>query len=124
MYYKEVFSRTKEHEMGKKIKAIREEKKLSQSKVVEKLVQYDINMSRETLSKIENNSRSISAIELNALCKVLDVDIKDFFQDEKDEDLVTFFRKRNFSQNTLEEISEFQEMVKMFIKQEKIYREE
>ena len=115
---------TKEHEIGKKIKAIREEKKLSQSKVVEKLVQYDINMSRETLSKIENNSRSISAIELNALCKVLDVDIKDFFQDEKDEDLVTFFRKRNFSQNTLEEISEFQEMVKMFIKQEKIYREE
>ena len=115
---------TKEHEIGKKIKDIREEKKLSQSKVVEKLVQYDINMSRETLSKIENNSRSISAIELNALCKVLDVDIKDFFQDEKDEDLVTFFRKRNFSQNTLEEISEFQEMVKMFIKQEKIYREE
>ena len=115
---------TKEHEIGKKIKAIREEKKLSQSKVVEKLVQYDINMSRETLSKIENNSRSISAIELNALCKVLDVDIKDFFQDEEDEDLVTFFRKRNFSQNTLEEISEFQEMVKMFIKQEKIYHEE
>ena len=115
---------TKEHEIGKKIKAIREEKKLSQSKVVEKLVQYDINMSRETLSKIENNSRSISAIELNAISNILDVDIRDFFQDEEDEDLVTFFRKRNFSQNTLEEISEFQEMVKMFIKQEKIYHEE
>ena len=115
---------TKEHEIGKKIKFAREKKKLSQSKVVEKLAEYDINMSRETLSKIENNSRSISAIELNAISNILDVDIRDFFQDEEDEDLVTFFRKRNFSQNTLEEISEFQEMVKMFIKQEKIYHEE
>ncbi|NLJ98696.1 MAG: helix-turn-helix transcriptional regulator, partial [Tissierellia bacterium] len=44
----------KESEIGKKIKNIREQKKLSQSEVVEKLAKQDINMSRETLSKIEN----------------------------------------------------------------------
>ena len=113
-----------EYEIGKKIKAIREGKGLSQSKVVEKLAQQNINMSRETLSKIENNSRSISAIELKALCDVFNIDIGDFFHEEESEDLVTFFRKRNFSENTLEEISMLQEMVKVFINQEKIYKEE
>lgn len=113
----------KEYELGKKIRAIREEKGLSQLAVVEKLVEQDINMSRETLSKIENNSRSISAIELNALCNVFNVDIGDFFHKEELDDLVTFFRKRNFSQNTLEEIYKLQEMVKVFINHEKIYKE-
>ncbi|NMB07347.1 MAG: helix-turn-helix transcriptional regulator [Tissierellia bacterium] len=114
----------KEYELGKKIKHIREEKGLSQSQVVEKLTEEKIYMSRETLSKIENNSRSISAIELNALCKVFNVDIGDFFHEEELDDMVTFFRKRNFSENSLEEISELQEIVKMFINQEKIYKEE
>lgn len=111
-----------EHQLGKKIKEIRVEMGLSQSAVVEKLAEQNINMSRETLSKIENNSRSISAIELNALCNVFNVDIGDFFHEEESEDLITFFRKRNFSQNTLEEISQLQEMVKVFINHEKIYK--
>lgn len=81
----------KDFEIGKKIKTIREEKGLSQSAVVEKLIEQDINMSRETLSKIENNSRSISAVELKAISDVLDVDISDFFHEEDSDDLVTFF---------------------------------
>src|SRR5690554_4584811 len=101
----------KDFEIGKKIKTIREEKGLSQSAVVEKLIEQDINMSRETLSKIENNSRSISAVELKAISDVLDVDISDFFHEEDSDDLVTFFRKRNFSNKSLEEISKLQEMV-------------
>lgn len=112
------------YEIGKKIKAFREERGLSQSKVVEELAQLGINMSRETLSKIENNSRSISAIELKAISDVFGVDIEDFFDEEESEDLVTFFRRKNYSQNTLEEISKLQEMVKIFIEQEKIYKKE
>ncbi len=112
-----------EYQIGKRIKAIREEKGLSQSKVVEKLKEYDIKMSRETLSKIENNSRSVYAIELKALSKVLDVDINDFFHEEEAEDMVTFFRKRNFSNKALEEISKLQEMVKVFLKHERMYKE-
>ena len=113
----------KDFEIGKKIKTIREEKKLSQSAVVEKLFQQDINMSRETLSKIENNSRSISAVELKAISDVLDTDIGEFFHEEESDDMITFFRKRNFSKNTLGEISKLQDMVKVFINQKKIYKE-
>ena len=112
-----------EHEIGKKIKTIRKEKRLSQSKVVEKLIQKDINMSRETLSKIENNNRSISAIELKAISEVLNMDIGDFFDEEPD-DLVTFFRNRNFSNKSLIEISQLQDMVKIFLNHEKMYKEE
>lgn len=112
------------YEIGKKIKAIREEKRLSQSAVVEKLIEHDVNMSRETLSKIENNNRSISAVELKAISDVLGVDISDFFHEDESEDIVTFFRKRNFSQNTLEEISKLQDMVKVFLDHEKIYKRE
>lgn len=86
----------KDFEIGKKIKTIREEKGLSQSAVVEKLIEQDINMSRETLSKIENNSRSISAVELKAISDVLDVDISDFFHEEDSDDLVTFLERETF----------------------------
>ena len=61
--------------IGMKIKTIREARGLSQAEVVERLAKQDVNMSRETLSKIENDNRSISAIELNVLCKVLSIDI-------------------------------------------------
>lgn len=84
---------SKDLEIGKKIKTIRKEKRLSQSKVVEKLIQKDINMSRETLSKIENNNRSISAIELKAISEVLNMEIGDFFDEEEPEDLVTFLER-------------------------------
>ncbi len=113
----------KESDIGKKIRALRKEKRLSQFDIVEKLKELDINMSRETLSKIENNSRSISAVELKAISKVLGVDINDFFEEEEAEDMVAFFRRRNFSRKSLEEIAKLQEMVKVFIKHEKLYKE-
>lgn len=112
----------KEYEIGKKLKYIREEAGMSQSDVVAELKEEGIHMSRETLSKVENYSRLISAIELNAICKVLNTDIGEFFYEEGTGDLVTFFRKRNFSENSLGEISKLQEMVKLFINQEKIYK--
>ena len=114
---------TENHKIGKKIKFIREKKKLSQSAVVDKLADLGIYMSRETLSKIETNSRIISAVELNAISRVLDVDIGQFFLGKKPEDdLVTFFRRKNFSHEALKEISDLQDIVKTFIEQEKIYK--
>ena len=82
-----------EYEIGKKLKAIREEKGLSQSKVVKQLVEQDINMSRSTC-KIETNSRSISAIELNALCNIFDIDIRIFHEEEGW--FSNFFRRKIF----------------------------
>ena len=112
---------SKEIPIGLKIKAIREARGLSQIEVVERLVERDINMSRETLSKIENGNRTVSAVELNALCKVLNIDINILFEDDEDDDLVTLFRKKNFSEKTIKEIKKLQDMVKVFIYQKKIY---
>lgn len=106
--------------IGLKIKAIREARGLSQVEVVERLAKQDVNMSRETLSKIENGNRTVSAVELNALCKVLNIDINILFEDD-DDDLVTLFRKKNFSEKTIKEVEKLQDMVKVFIYQKKIY---
>jgi transcriptional regulator with XRE-family HTH domain len=107
-----------------KIKAIREARGLSQIEVVERLAEKGINMSRETLSKIENGNRTVSAMELNAICKVLNIDINILFEDEEDDDLVTLFRKKNFSEKTIEEVEKLQDVIKMFIYQKKIYNGE
>ena len=115
---------SKEISIGLKIKDAREARGLSQIEVVERLAEKDINMSRETLSKIENGNRTVSAVELNALCKVLNIDINILFEDEEDDDLVTLFRKKNFSEKTIEEVEKLQDMIKMFIYQKKIYNGE
>jgi transcriptional regulator with XRE-family HTH domain len=112
-----------EYRIGKKIRAFREEKGLSQLKLAEALEERGIKMSRETLSKIENNSRSISAVELKAIADVLGVDIDEFFHEEEHDSMVTFFRKDNYSQDVLEDIKELQEMVKVFIQNKRMYLE-
>lgn len=112
---------SKDIPIGLKIKAIREARGLSQIEAVERLVEKGINMSRETLSKIENGNRTVSAVELNAICKVLNIDINILFEDEEDDDLVTLFRKKNFSEKTVEEVEKLEDMIKMFIYQKKIY---
>ena len=115
---------SKDIPIGLKIKAIREARRLSQIEAVERLAEKGINMSRETLSKIENGNRTVSAMELNAICKVLNIDINILFEDEEDDDLVTLFRKKNFSEKTIEEVEKLQDMIKMFIYQKKIYNGE
>lgn len=110
------------NELGEKIKTIREEKGLSQSEVVEKLMVKNVNMSRETLSKIETGNRSISAVELNALCNILGVELNSLFNEDEADDLVTLFRNENYSKDTIAEIEKLQEMIKVFIYQKKIYQ--
>jgi len=111
---------SKEIEIGRNIKLAREQKRLSQMEVVKKLANENVNISRETLSKIENGNRKISAVELIALCEILNIDINNVFSGEAPQDLVTLFRKQKFSGNTIKEIKELQEMIKMFIHQKKI----
>jgi len=107
------------YELGFKLKAIREKEGMSQAEVVKRLADKNINMSRETLSKIENGNRSISALELNALCDILNIDIKSLFAEE--DDLVTLFRKKNLSEKAIEEIEEIQKMIKDLTRQKKIF---
>jgi transcriptional regulator with XRE-family HTH domain len=115
----------KENILGYRLKNIREEIGYSQNEVVEKLLEKGISMSRETLSKIENNNRTISAIELKALCDIYNIDIDDLFDGDEKEDLVTLFRKKgNFNKQNLGQIEEIQDMLKVFLVQEKIYKGE
>ena len=112
---------SKDIPIGLKIKAIREARRLSQIEAVERLAEKGINMSRETLSKIENGNRTVSAVELNSICKVLNIDINILFEEDEDDDLVTLFRKKNFSEKTVKEVEKLQDIIKMFIYQKKIY---
>ena len=46
------------------------------------------------------------------------------FEDNEDYDLVTLFRKKNFSEKTITEVEKLQDMIKVFIYQKKIYNGE
>lgn len=106
--------------IGKRIKDLREQSKISQQSMVEGLKDIGVVMSRETLSKIENGNRSISAIELKAVCAVLKVEAEVLLGEVEEESLVTLFRKRNVDEETLKSIEFVQEMIVGFINQKKI----
>jgi transcriptional regulator with XRE-family HTH domain len=84
------------------------------NKIISDLNKRYVNISRETLSKIENGNRTVSAMELNALCKVLNIDMNTLFKEYEDDDLVTLFRKKNFSEKTIKEVEKLQDMVREY----------
>jgi len=106
--------------IGGRIKESREDKKISQQLMVDRLKDLGISMSRETLSKIENGNRTVSAVELKAICSVLDVDVETLLQDSEDDSLVTLFRKRNMNEEAIKGIETLQEMIMSFMNQKKI----
>lgn len=106
--------------IGGRIKESREDKKISQQLMVDRLKDLGISMSRETLSKIENGNRTVSAVELKAICSVLDLDVEILLQDSEDDSLVTLFRKRNMNEEAIKGVETLQEMIMSFMNQKKI----
>lgn len=106
--------------IGGRIKESREDKKISQQLMVDRLKDLGISMSRETLSKIENGNRTVSAVELKAICSVLDLDVETVLQDSEDDSLVTLFRKRNMNEEAIKGVETIQEMIMSFMNQKKI----
>lgn len=106
--------------IGGRIKESREDKKISQQLMVDRLKDLGISMSRETLSKIENGNRTVSAVELKAICSVLDQDVEALLQDSEDDSLVTLFRKRNLNEEAIKGVETLQEMIMSFMNQKKI----
>jgi len=106
--------------IGGRIKQHREEKKISQQLMVDKLKELEIVMSRETLSKIENGNRTISAVELKAICVALDLTVEQILEEPEDDNLVTLFRMRNFNLDTLKDVETLQDMIMSFMNQKKI----
>ena len=108
--------------IGERIKQYREAKEITQQRMVDELKDKGFVISRETLSKIENGNRSVSAVELSKICDVLGVKIEDILDDKAD-DLVTLFRKKkNVTEETLYEIEEVQNIIISFINQKNIVK--
>lgn len=75
-----IIDSTQKNLIGKKVKILRKEKKLSQQQLSDKLETLAIYICRGSISRIEDGSRTVTDIELYGLSKVLSVPIEDFFK--------------------------------------------
>lgn len=108
-------------EIGIRISNARVAAGLNQLQVSERLKARGLNISRETISKIENGDRPLSAIELPVFAKVLSVTVDFLLKEDDAEDLVTLFRKKSGAYIVDQEIFEIQDMIKDFIKQKQLH---
>ena len=67
--------------IGKNVKRLRKEKHLSQQELSARLETLAIYICRGSISRIEDQSRTVSDIELYGLSQVLEVPVEDFFKD-------------------------------------------
>lgn len=98
----------------------------SQDQLVLLLEGQGVRISRETISKIENGARSVSALEIKAICEVLQINLDDFLREEKETDLVVLYRKyrKVESAEAENELRVLQDMIRDFSNQMKINRGE
>ena len=61
--------------IGANLKAIREEKKMSQQTLSNKLELLGVYVCRGSISRIEDYQRTVTDIELFAICEVLNIDV-------------------------------------------------
>lgn len=61
--------------IGANLKAIREEKKMSQQTLSNKLELLGVYVCRGSVSRIEDYQRTVTDIELFAICEVLNIDV-------------------------------------------------
>ena len=66
--------------IGKNLKKIRTERKMSQQALSNKLELLGVYVCRGSVSRIEDKSRTVTDIELYAIANVLGVEIKDLFE--------------------------------------------
>jgi transcriptional regulator with XRE-family HTH domain len=111
--------------IGKRIKEQRNLEGISQKRFAQLLDEENINMSRETISKIENGTRAVNAIEIDTICRVLNVSLDEMFED-KETNLVNLFRtyEKNVSDKMIEEIEFVQDFIEDLIMQKKIFNDE
>ena len=108
-------------EIGIRIYNARVAAGLNQMQVSERLKERGLNISRETMSKIENGDRPLSAIELPVFAEVLSVTVDVLLKEDDAEDLVTLFRRKSDACIVDQEIFEIQDMIRDFIKQKQLH---
>jgi transcriptional regulator with XRE-family HTH domain len=70
--------------IGIRIKELREIQNLSQ-----KDLSYSSDLDRSYIASVENGKRNISIVNIEKIAKALDVSLKDFFNNDKFENLTT-----------------------------------
>lgn len=68
--------------IGSNLRKIRKEKHISQKTLSDKLELLGVYVCRGSISRIEDMSRTVTDIELNAIAKVLDISIIDLIKSE------------------------------------------
>ena len=66
--------------IGKKVRTLREERKMSQQQLSNKLELEGVYVCRGSVSRIEDRSRTVTDIELEAIARVLSVGIEEMFE--------------------------------------------
>ncbi len=68
--------------IGSNLRKIRKEKHISQKTLSDKLELLGVYVCRGSISRIEDMSRTVTDIELNAIAKALDISIIDLIKSE------------------------------------------
>lgn len=71
----------KSNVIANKLKKIRQEKKISQTKLCNKLEVYGIVMTKEDLSKIEHGNKIVKDFELWGISRALSISLDDLLED-------------------------------------------
>ena len=66
------------HKIGIRIKALRESSKMSQKDLA-----YASDLDRSYIASIENGRRNVSIVNIEKIAKALNVNLKDFFNDDE-----------------------------------------
>lgn len=66
--------------ISKKLKDIRENKKVSQEQLSNKLALLGITLYQTDIFKIEHNERTVRDFELWGICNILDINAEDLFE--------------------------------------------
>lgn len=108
--------------IGERIKEKRESLKMSQKELATLLIEVGLNISRETVSKIENGSRATNVIEIKAISKILGITAEEIMHEEEENGLVSLFRSRGeeLSDAVSDELEDIQGFIKSIIAQKKI----
>ncbi|MCX4351320.1 MAG: helix-turn-helix transcriptional regulator [Lachnospiraceae bacterium] len=67
--------------VGEKVKKFREERKLSQKDLSERLETQAIYICRGSISRIETHERTVTDFELRAMARILSVSIEELFEE-------------------------------------------
>ena len=75
-----IIDRKQKNMIGEKVRELRKERNMSQAELSAKLETLAIYICRGSISRIEDQSRTVTDIELYGLSQVLSTPIEDFFK--------------------------------------------